>query len=157
MVASHTETPLGVSKWLVKRHHTNTTLLLCKGQGQTMSPTQGQAKLLGGNPIPAISHPLKGELYGWLPLSDASGIILSILDIPNVLLLYNVCFTFENLSNNIRILTPNKGHLHERNGHSVEKTPYFEVFCKMLTDKWLHEFKTVNVRFTKSKFAKGIV
>jgi len=27
----------------------------------------------------------------------------------------------------------------------------------MLTDKWLHEFKTVNGRFTKSKFAKGIV
>ena len=63
--------------------------------------------IIGGNPIPAISHPLKGELYGWLPLSDASGIILSILGIPNVILLYNVCFTFENLSNNIRILTPN--------------------------------------------------
>jgi len=122
-----------------------------------MSPTQGQAKLLEGIPIPAISHPLKGELYGWLPLSDASGIILSILDIPNVILLYNVCFTFENLSNNIRILSPNEGHLRERKSHSVEKTPFFEVFCKMLTDKWLHEFKTVNVRFTKSKFAKGIV
>ena len=31
------------------------------------------------------------------------------------------------------------------------------VFRKMLTDKWLREFKTVNGRFTKSKFAKGIV
>ena len=49
----------------------------------------------------------QGQLYGWLPLSDASGIILSILGIPNVILLYNVCFTFEDLSNNIRILTPN--------------------------------------------------
>jgi len=62
-----------------------------------------------------------------------------------------------NMSNNIRILSPNEGHLRERKGHSVEKTPFFEVFCKMLTDKWLHEFKTVNVRFTKSKFAKAIV
>ena len=61
------------------------------------------------------------------------------------------------LSNNIRILAPNKGHLRERKGHSAEKTPFFEVFRKMLTDKWLHEFKTVNGRFTKSKFAKGIV
>jgi len=42
-----------------------------------MSPTQGQAKLLEGIPIPAISHPLKGELYGWLPLSDASGIFFA--------------------------------------------------------------------------------
>ena len=122
-----------------------------------MSLAYQQGYMWCGIASPAISHPLKGELYGWLPLSDASGIILSILGIPNVILLYNVCFTFENLSNNIRILTPNEGALCERKGHSTEKTPFFEFFCKMLTDKWLHEFKTVNVRFTKSKFAKGIV
>ena len=39
------------------------------------------------------------------------------------------------LSNNIRILTPNKGHQNERKGHSVEKTPIFEVFGKALTDR----------------------
>ena len=44
------------------------------------------------------------------------------------------------LSYKIRILTPNKGHLRERKGHSVEKTPFFEVFRKVLIDKWLHGF-----------------
>ena len=36
-----------------------------------MSPTQGQAEIIKGNPIPAISKNLKAFLYGWLPLSDA--------------------------------------------------------------------------------------
>ena len=45
-----------------------------------------------------------------------------------------------NLSNNIRILTPNEGHLREREGHSVEKTAIFDVFRKVLNDKWLHGF-----------------
>ena len=58
-----------------ERHHTNTTLLLCKGQELNMSPTQGQAIFLGGNSFPAISPYPKARLYGWLPLSDASGII----------------------------------------------------------------------------------
>ena len=48
MVASHTETPLCVSKWLGKRHHTPRTLLLGKGHTQHMSPTQGQAYILMG-------------------------------------------------------------------------------------------------------------
>ena len=39
-----------------------------------MSPTQGQADINGGNPFPAISQPLWGQLYGWLPLSNAYGI-----------------------------------------------------------------------------------
>jgi len=36
MVASHTETPLGVSKWLVRAMPTNKTLPLGKGQEQRM-------------------------------------------------------------------------------------------------------------------------
>ena len=47
------------------------TLPLGKGQGLLMSPTQGQAILLGGISVPAISKHLKAFLYGWLPLSDA--------------------------------------------------------------------------------------
>ena len=74
MVASHTETPLGVSKWLGKTNHTPGTLPVGKGQRLPMSPTQGQADIIGGNLIPAISQPLWGQLYGWLPLSNAYGI-----------------------------------------------------------------------------------
>jgi len=61
------------------------------------------------------------------------------------------------LSNNIRILTPNKGHQNEQKGHSVEKTAIFDVFRNTLSDKWLHGLQTINGRFTKYKFAKGIV
>ena len=107
MVASHTAVPLGTAKWLVRATPTPETLPLGTGHTQLMSPTQGQAYIIGETLAPAISKHPRAFLYGWLPLSDASGIILSILDIPNVLLLYNVCFIFENLSNNIRILTPN--------------------------------------------------
>jgi len=39
-----------------------------------MSPTQGQAVIIGTTLAPAISKHLKAFLYGWLPLSDASGI-----------------------------------------------------------------------------------
>ena len=61
------------------------------------------------------------------------------------------------LSNIIRILTPKNGGYWSRKGHSVEKMPFFEVFRNMLSDRWLHGFKTVNGRFTKSEFAKGKV
>ena len=47
---------------------------LGKGHTLLMSPTQGQAILLGGNLIPAISQSPRGQLYGWLPLSNAYGI-----------------------------------------------------------------------------------
>ena len=50
MVASHTEKPLGFSKWLERPNHTPGTLPLGKGQGLLMSPTQGQANINGGNP-----------------------------------------------------------------------------------------------------------
>ena len=61
------------------------------------------------------------------------------------------------LSKNIRILSPNEGAQNERKGHSVEKTPFFEVFRKALNDKWLHGYSSVNGRFTKYEFAKGKV
>ena len=47
MVASHTAVPMGTAKWLGKQHHIPGTLPLGKGQEQYMSPTQGQAILLG--------------------------------------------------------------------------------------------------------------
>ena len=74
MVASHTAVPMGTAKWLVRATPTFYTLPLGKGQGLLMSPTQGQADIIGGNSIPAISQPLWGQLYGWLPLSNAYGI-----------------------------------------------------------------------------------
>jgi hypothetical protein len=59
----------------IERPHIR-NLKVGKGQGLLMSPTQGQAYIIGGNPIPAISKNLKAFLYGWLPLSDAAGIII---------------------------------------------------------------------------------
>jgi len=118
---------------------------------------------------PAISRCLKARLYGWLPLSDAAGIILSISGIPKIIPFYYVLLLlgiidvrlntigFRNLSNNIRILTPNEGHLREREGPRVEKTPFFDVFRKVLINKLLHRFKTVIWRFTNNEFAKGKV
>ena len=61
------------------------------------------------------------------------------------------------LSNNIRILTPKNGGSRSRRGHSVEKTAIFDVFRKVLIDKWLHGRLSVNGRFTKYEFAKGKV
>ena len=77
MVASHTAVPMGTAKWLDRADPIPETLLLGKGQGLLMSPTQGQDYIIGGNPIPAISKNLKAFLYGWLPLSDASGILFA--------------------------------------------------------------------------------
>ena len=74
MVASHTAVPLGTAKWLGKQHHIPGTLPLGKGQVLPMSPTQGQAYIIGDNLIPAISQSPRGRLYGWLPLSNAYGI-----------------------------------------------------------------------------------
>ena len=48
MVASHTEKPLGFSKWLVKATPHTYTLLLCKGQELTMSPTIKAGYVLRG-------------------------------------------------------------------------------------------------------------
>jgi hypothetical protein len=59
------------------------------------------------------------------------------------------------LSNNIQILTPKNRGYWSRNGHSVEKTPFFEVFRKVLADRWLYDYLSVIELFTKNEFAKG--
>ena len=61
------------------------------------------------------------------------------------------------LSNVFRNLTPKNGGRRQQKGNSTEKTPIFEVFRKVLIDKLLHDCLSVNVRFTKSKFARGKV
>ena len=62
-----------------------------------------------------------------------------------------------NLLNNIRILSPKNRGYWSRKSHSVEKTPFFAVFGKVLTDRWLHGYWFVNGRFTKYEFARGKV
>ena len=56
----------------------------------------------------------------------------------------------ENLSNNIRILSPKNGGCWSRKGTSVEKTAIFVVFRKILIDKWLHGYLSVNGQFTNN-------
>jgi hypothetical protein len=65
---------------------TQKTLLICKGQELTMSPTQGQADniertipyqpftFLALRTVTVGSQSPRGQLYGWLPLSNAYGI-----------------------------------------------------------------------------------
>ena len=113
-------------------------------------------------------------LFCWQSLSDAAGIIILQFGIPILFpsTISFLCWTLqipvldtrrfqirvnENLSNNIRILSPKNGGYSSRKGISVEKTPFFEVFRKVLIDKWLHGYLSVNGRFTKSEFAKGKV
>ena len=84
MVASHTAAPIGAAKWLERATPPFYTLPLGKGQEQHMSPTQGQADIKRATFAPAISKNLKAFLYGWLPLSDAAG-ILSLLTAPCIL------------------------------------------------------------------------
>ena len=111
-------------------------------------------------------------LFCWQSLSDAAGIIILQFGIP--ILFHStmsfLCWTLQIptldtpgfqirvngiLSNNIRILSPKNGGCRSRKGTSVEKTPFFEVFRKVLIDKWLHGYLSVNGRFTKSEFARG--
>ena len=61
------------------------------------------------------------------------------------------------LSRNIRILSPKNGGYWSRKGPSFEKTPIFDVFRNVLIDKLLRDCWSVNVQFTKSKFAKDKV
>ena len=98
---------------------TQKTLLICKGQELTMSPTQGQADNIertipyqpfrcpqgdscmagylcpmttaSSNYIIFANGPYLMHLapFCWQSLSDAAGIILSILGIPNVILFYH--------------------------------------------------------------------
>ena len=64
---------------------------------------------------------------------------------------------YQNLSKNIRILSPKNGGYWQRKGRSVEKTPFFDIFRKSLSYIWLRRLLSVNGRFTKDEFAKGKV
>ena len=57
MVASHTAAPIGAAKWLERATPPFYTLPLGKGQEQHMSPTQGQAYIIGATFAPAIYFP----------------------------------------------------------------------------------------------------
>ena len=77
MVASHTETPLGVSKWLVRGCPEEYSLPLGRRQGLFGYVPYLKARFyLWVSLSPAISRCLKARLYGWLPLSNAYGIII---------------------------------------------------------------------------------
>ena len=116
----------------------------------------------------------RGQLYGWLPLSDAAGIIILQFDIP-ILFHYTMsflCWALQipvldtpelrirqsgNLSNKHHVLSPKNRGSWSRKSTSVEKTAIFEVFGNLLADRRLRGFLSVNKRFTKYKFAKGKV
>ena len=61
------------------------------------------------------------------------------------------------LSNKHHVLSPKNRGSWSRKSTSVEKTVIFDVFRKVLIDKWLRRYLSVNGRFTKYKFAKGKV
>ena len=63
----------------------------------------------------------------------------------------------DRLSNKHHVLSPKNGGCWSRKGTSVEKTAIFVVFRKVLIDKWLRGYLSVNGRFTKSKIARGKV
>ena len=113
-------------------------------------------------------------LFCWQSLSDAAGIIILQFGIP--ILFHStmsfLCWTLQIptldtpgfqirvngiLSRKLRILSQKNGGCRSRKGTSVEKTPFFEVFRKVLIDKWLHGYLSVNGRFTKDEFARGKV
>jgi len=97
MVASHPAVPMGTAGWLVRATPPFYTLPLGKGQEQHMSPTQGQADIKGATFAPAISKHLTAFLYGWLPLSDASGILIANGPTASSLLTVFVCFLWHRI------------------------------------------------------------
>ena len=75
MVASHTAVPLGTAKWLVWDYPPN--ILAClygRRHVLRMSLTYSKVLCVWVSPSPAISPYITARLYGWLPLSNASGI-----------------------------------------------------------------------------------
>ena len=74
-VASHTEKPLGFSKWLER--NTPPYNIACPWVGDMFCvcplPT-ARFYVCGVSPSPAISKHPRAFLYGWLPLSNAYGI-----------------------------------------------------------------------------------
>jgi len=88
MVASHTEKPLGFSNQrslFAKRGKVNgwygiapNNIACLYGRRHVLRMSLTYGKVLGVVSLcPAISQPLWGQLYGWLPLSDAYGIFIA--------------------------------------------------------------------------------
>ena len=134
----------------------------CAPEGQKHFPPNGNAFALSGRRLLCypcspgccpglVAHcPFQGRFrqndYCWWALQ------MSVLDTPGLQIWLN-----DYLSNNIRILTPKNRGYWSRKGHSVEKTPFFAVFGKALTDRWLRDYLSVNGQFTKYEFARGKV
>ena len=110
MVASHTVVPLGTAKWLVWDYLLYNIACPWVGDMCCVCPLpSGKVFDMCCSHLTSHFAVPKGTAV-WLatfvrcltasvlvigfPLSDAAGIILSILGIPNVILLYNVYFAF---------------------------------------------------------------
>ena len=75
MVASHTAVPMGTAKWLVRATPHKYNLADMQGtRAAYVAYRKGRLISWWSNTIPAISQPQEGQLYGWLPLSNAYGI-----------------------------------------------------------------------------------
>ena len=93
MVASHTVVPLGTAKWLGKRHPHQKPCRLGKGHTLLMSPTQGQAYIIGGHFLSSHFETPKGVSVWlatfvrclWHPLCKQPNCIFSLLTVPCML------------------------------------------------------------------------
>ena len=169
MVASHTETPLGVSKWLGKAtpHKYNLADMQGTRANHVAYPRAGWYYSV--NPIQAIyfsslartvtvgSPYPKARLYGWLPLSDASDIISIAIGHPqyySLMQYFSVIGHYKCRTRYCRISHSSQRDFVKKysnfdpklrasswtNCSSVENNAIFEDFCKALTDRWLHEY-----------------
>ena len=74
-VASHTAVPMGTAKWLVWDYPPMIKACLYgRRHVLRMSLTYSKVLCVWVSPSPAISPYITARLYGWLPLSNASGI-----------------------------------------------------------------------------------
>ena len=93
-------------------------------------------------------------LLGRIPWDDYFhwALQMSVLDTPGLQIWLN-----DDLSNNIRILSPKNRGCWQRKSHSVKITAIFTVFGNSLTDRRLQGYWFVTGRFTKYEFARGKV
>jgi len=74
MVASHTAVPLGTAKWLDRATPHTRNLAVGKGQGLLMSPTQGQAVIIGAIPYQPFRSPQGDSCMAGYPCPMPNGI-----------------------------------------------------------------------------------
>ena len=157
MVASHTETPLGVSKWLERATPHKYNLAAMQGtrakhvaypragyilRGQFLSShllSLASRTVTIGSPYP------KARLYGWLPLSDVSDIISIAIGHPqyySLMQYFSVIGHYKCRTRYCRISHSSQRDFVKKysnfgpklrasartKGSSVEKTPLFDVF-----------------------------